>query len=46
MNNFVKIYDLNRPNAPPEKTFDSTHFKGNVTSVGFRNHDKIVYTSC
>jgi WD40 repeat protein len=43
--NYVKIYDLNRPNTV-ERTFDSTQFKGNVTSVGFRSHDKIVYTSC
>ena len=46
MNNYVKIYDLDRANGPPEKTLDSSNFKGNVTSVGFRNHDRIVYTSC
>ena len=49
MYNQVKIYDLNRPNTANtvyEKTFDSTPFKGNVTSVGFKNHDKIIYTSC
>jgi hypothetical protein len=45
MYNCVKIYDLNRPNTTSiyDKSFD---FKGNVTSVGFRNHDKIIYTSC
>jgi len=46
MNNYVKIYDLNRPNHPPERVFDPTYFKGNVTSVGFNNHDKCIYTSC
>jgi WD40 repeat protein len=49
MYNLVKIYDLNRPtNATTvyEKTVDLTPFKGNVTSVGFKNHDKIIYTSC
>ncbi len=46
MNNYAKIYDLNRPTHPPERIFDSSHFKGNVTSVGFRMHDKIIYTSC
>lgn len=46
MNNYVKIYDLNRPNHPPERVFDSTQFRGNVTSVGFRKHDEMIYTSC
>jgi WD40 repeat protein len=49
MYNYVKIYDLNRTNSTnstPERVFDSTQFKGNVTSVGFRSHDKILYTSC
>jgi hypothetical protein len=45
MNNYVKIFDLNRQNVT-EKVFDSTQFKGNVTAVGFRSHDKIIYTGC
>lgn len=46
MNSAVKIFDLNRPTQGPERVFDSSHFKGNVTSVGFRTHDRIMYTSC
>jgi WD40 repeat protein len=45
MNSAVKIFDLNRPTQGPERVFDSSHFKGNVTSVGFRTHDRIMYTS-
>ena len=46
MNNYVKIFDLDRSTSQAEKTFDSSNFKGNVTSIGFRNHDRIIYTSC
>lgn len=38
MNNSLKIYDLNKPDHV-KHSFD-TQFKGNVTSVGFKNRDK------
>ena len=43
MYNTSKIYDLNRPDTV-ERSLDV--FKGNVTSVGIRKHDQIVYTGC
>lgn len=43
MFNTCKIYDLNRPDTV-QRSFDT--FKGNVTAVGFRKHDQIVYTAC
>lgn len=44
MFNTCKIYDLTRPDTV-ERSFDG-YFKGNVTAVGFRKHDQIVYTGC
>jgi WD40 repeat protein len=44
MCNTCKIYDLNKPDTV-EHSFDGI-FKGNVTSVGFRKHDKVIYTAC
>ena len=44
MNNSLKVYDLNK-NDTIYRSFDN-QFKGNVTSVGFKNHSKEVYTSC
>ncbi len=43
MYNTCKIYDLTRPDTI-QRSFDC--FKGNVTAVGFRKHDQIVYTGC
>lgn len=43
MYNTCKIYDLNYPDKV-QKSIDC--FKGNVTAVGFRKHDNILYTGC
>lgn len=44
MSNTCKIYDLNKPDTV-QYHYDS-FFKGNVTAVGFRKQDKIIYTAC
>lgn len=44
MYNTCKIYDLMKPDTV-EISYDS-YFKGNVTAVGFRKQDKIIYTAC
>ena len=44
MHNNMKIYDLNR-NDTVDDAYNK-EFKGNVTGVGFRQHDQMAYTSC
>lgn len=44
MCNTCKIYDLGKPDTI-DHSLDG-YFKGNVTAVGFRKHEKIIYTGC
>jgi WD40 repeat protein len=44
MSNTCRIYDLTKPDTL-EHSFDG-FFKGNVTAVGFRKNDKLIYTAC